>query len=248
MLVDVHAHIFKNYFEDIDSVVKRAKEKNIVCVINNGLDKKTNREVLELSKKYKILEVALGIYPTEAFKMSKEEIEEELSFIEEQKNNIKAIGECGLDLHWDKNEDNFNKQKKVFTQLIELAEKIKKPVIVHSRKAEKEVIEILSSFKAKINMHCFGGNLKLVRKAVDLGFSFSMPVSIIRSTHFQAIANEVPISNLLTETDSPYLNPEVEKNEPAYIYKVIGKIAEIKGIDVKAVDKAIYKNFSKMFV
>ena len=138
----------------------------------------------------------------------------------------------------------------VFNKVLSLAEKINKPVIVHSRKAEKECIEILETFKIKhIDMHCFGGNFKLVKKIQDNGWIFSIPTNIVRLFHFQKIVEETPMSQLLTETDSPYLSPYPEKrNEPSFVVETIKKISEIKKLDEEEVKKLIYMNFQKIFL
>jgi len=131
-----------------------------------------------------------------------------------------------------------------------LAEKIKKPVVIHSRKAEKECIEIIETFKIKnVDMHCFSGNFKLVKKVQDNGWFFSIPTNIVRLFHFQKIVEETPMSQLLTETDSPYLSPFIEKrNEPSFVVETIRKISEIKKLNEEEVKKLIFMNFQKIFL
>ena len=123
------------------------------------------------------------------------------------------------------------------------------PLLVHTRKAEAETINLLQKKQAKkIVLHCFSGNLKLVKQAADLGYSFSIPPNILFSTHFQRVVEEVDINHLLTETDSPYLGPfKGKRNEPAYVRYTIKKIAEIKGFEEKEVEDAIFLNYQRMF-
>ena len=248
MLVDVHCHLcFKDYDKDRNEVIRRAEKLNMT-VIDSGTNLKDNKKSLELSKKYKIIKSSLGLYPLYAIKLKEKELQNEIDFIEGNKDKIIAIGEIGLD----KSEENCNleKQVEVFNKVLSLAEKINKPVIVHSRKAERECIEILETFKIKhIDMHCFGGNFKLVKKIQDNGWIFSIPTNIVRLFHFQKIVEETPMSQLLTETDSPYLSPYPEKrNEPSFVVETIKKISEIKKLDEEEAKKLIYMNFQKIFL
>lgn len=245
MLVDVHCHLnSKDFDKDRDEVVKRA-EKIDMTIIDSGTCIKENKKSLELSEKYSIVKSSLGLYPTYAVKLKENELEKEISFIEKNKNKIIAIGEIGLDALEDKN---LEDQKKIFEIMLHLAEKIKKPVVIHSRKAEKECIDILESFKIKIDMHCFTGNFKQVKRIQDNGWTFSIPTNITRLFHFQKIVEETSISQILTETDSPYLSPfKEERNEPQFIVETIKKISEIKKLDEEETKKLIYMNFQKFF-
>ena len=248
MLVDVHAHIYYNYFkEKLDEIVKRAEKNNFVAIINAGINQETNKEVLELSKKFSILKASLGLYPLEALKLNDENIEKDLNFILKNKNKIISIGEVGLDYNYIKNEN--SRQKEIFQKVINLAEKTKLPIVVHSRKAESDCIEMLESSKIKkIIMHSFSGSMKLVKKIEDNGWFLSIPANIQYSTQFQNIVDKVTMSQLLTETDSPYLSPiKNTVNEPSNITNSIKKISEIKKLDKDEVEKIIFMNFQKVF-
>src|SRR3990167_1274987 len=171
MLVDVHAHLQSKEFEnDLDEVIERARKAGVTTIINSGTNSKSNKLSLELSKKYDIVKTSFGLYPVEALNLN---VEKELECMEKNKNNIIAIGEVGLDYQ---ESENKKKQKEIFLKIIELSEKIKKPKILHTRKAEADVLEILESAKIKnAILHCFSGNIKLVNKAHDLGCYFSIP-------------------------------------------------------------------------
>jgi len=254
MLVDVHCHLnFKDFDEDRDAVVKRAEKLNMT-IVDSATNMEDAKRSLEISKKYNIVKSSLGLYPLHAIKLNEKQLDEEINFIKKNKDNIIAIGEIGLD----KSSEDFNhsdevhldKQVEVFKRVLALAEKIKKPVIIHSRKAEKECIDILETFKIKnIDMHCFGGNFKLVKRIQDNGWIFSIPTNIVRLFHFQKIVEQTSISQILTETDSPYLSPFREKrNEPSFVVETIKKISEIKKLDEEEVKKLIYMNFQKNFL
>lgn len=249
MLVDVHAHLeFENFDKDRDGVIERAKKAGVVAIVNSGTDQKRCEQTLELAKKYPIVKAALGIYPTETTRLTREEFENSLDFIRKNKKSIVAVGEIGLDFH--EEDDKKEEQKKNFKKLLELAEELKLPVIIHSRKAEQECIEMLekSSIK-KVMMHCFSGSKKLIKRCEKNGWTFSIPTNITFSEHFQMMAKEVSMSRILTETDAPFLPPvKGERNEPANVKLTVKKIAEIKKLDEEEVKKIIFSNYQKFFL
>lgn len=257
MLVDVHCHLFHEKFKsDLDKVIERARKNNVKVIISSGVNAPTNRETLEIAKKYDIVKASLGLYPIDLLGKQDEVgltrqiepfvLEDELEFIKKNKNKIIAIGECGLDFAFSKE---YDKQIKNFEKIISFAEKIKKPLIVHSRKAEKECLDLLESSKLKkVMLHCFSGNKKLIKRGYELGCYFSIPTVIVRLQHFQTLVEMVDISRLLTETDAPWLSPYPDKrNEPSFVFEVIKKIAEIKKLDKKEVENIIFMNYQNLF-
>ena len=247
MLVDVHAHLFSDAFaEDLDQVLARAKRAGVVAIVNNSLDEATAHQTLDLAKRFPILKAALGLYPLEALKLSTEDVDRFLAFILRQKRSIVAIGEVGMDLNTVQREE---EQRRIFERFIELARKMKKPLIVHSRRAEVQTLEALEQLHAtNVIMHCFSGSLNLARRIEHNGWYLSIPPNVAVSTHFQRIVEEVAIDRILTETDAPYLAPERgQRNEPAFIARTIKKIAEIKRLDGEEVKKIIFKNYQTLF-
>lgn len=257
LLIDVHAHLDHEAFaKDIDKVVLRAKEAGIAKIIANGVNSETNRLCLEYASKYDIIEAALGWYPQDALEREVSEgeypiseqklsIDEEIDFIRKQE--FVALGEVGLDF---KGEPDKERQKKDFQKIIDLALELDKPLIVHSRKAELDVIEMLEASKVKkVVMHCFSGKFKLVERIAKNGWSFSVPVNLVKSEQFQKLVKFVDISQILTETDAPYLGPvSGERNEPANIVASVKKIAEIKGMVPEEVENVLFMNYQKMFM
>ena len=240
LLVDVHCHIDDKKFSNVDEVVDRAKEAGVVSIINCGLDHESNMKTLELSKQYDIVNAALGMYP------DMEHSEEEIDFIEKNIQEVIAISEIGLDY---KNCRDKEKQKQVFSRMIELGKKYDKPLIVHSREAEHDTIELLEKAEAKkVVMHCFNGSIDLAKRCVELGYFFSIPPRLITNEHFQRLVDVVPLSHLLTETDAPYMGSEKGKlNEPANVVLTVEKIADIKSMDKDEVAKNIYFNYQRLF-
>jgi len=250
LLVDVHAHLDLNEFDsDLDEVIKRAETAGVKAIISNGLNPESNRKTLELSRKYKIVKPAFGLYPNDALKLTEKEIESELNFIEKNKDKIAAIGEVGLDYKYCKKKQEQELQKEIFLKIINLSKKINKPLIIHSRKAEQEIISILENSDAKkVVLHCFSGKLRLIKRAAGLGYYFSVPTNVVRSNQFQKLVEIVDINKLLTETDSPYLSPYKNKrNEPSFIIEAIKKIAEIKNISINETANNIFMNYQKIF-
>ena len=252
ILVDVHAHMdYPDIIKDIDAVIARAREAGVKVIVAAGVDKRSNRKVLELSEKYDIVLPALGIYPPDALKtelgpdFEEFDIEQELEFIRSQ--NPVAIGEVGLDF---KNGKNFEMQKELFSRQISIAKEKDIPVIVHSRKAEADALDILEeSGHNKVVLHCFCGRKHLVKRAADLGYYFSVPTNVVKSEQFQNLVNTVHISKLLTETDSPFLSPFTGKtNEPAFVLESLKKIAEIKGMTLEDTANNIFMNYQSLFL
>jgi TatD DNase family protein len=259
-LIDVHAHLDSNRFKkDLDKVIENFKKAGGKFVINSGVNKETNRLALKLSEKYDLVKVSFGIYPIDALvkeldvesdflrKIEAFDVDDELKWIEKNESNCVAIGECGLDYKWitDKNEE----QKKVFEKVIKMALKIDKPLIIHSRKAEEDAVDLLEKNNAKkVVMHCFNGKKGLIKRCIENGWYFSIPPVIKRLHHFQNLTKLVPLSQILTETDAPYLSPVAgERNEPQNVEVTIEEIAKVKEVSKKNVSEAIFQNAKTLF-
>jgi TatD DNase family protein len=257
ILIDVHAHLHWKDFNDLDEVVERAKKAGVKAIITAGVDKESNRQCLEIAKKYDIVKVALGLYPIDALGREtnselnidiNEYVDEELKFIETNKNNIIAISEIGLDFVSDKTD--MKLQMETFVKQLKLAKKLNLPVIVHSRKAESDVINILDNEDMKkVVLHCFCGKRRLVKKAIEKGWYFSIPTNVVKSQQFQEMVELIPLQQLLTETDSPFLSPYPGmRNEPAFIAESIKKIANLKKIEQEEAANIIFSNYQRLFL
>lgn len=246
MFIDVHCHL--DYFPEdkLKSIIEKAKKADVKTIITNGVNPQTNRKSLDLAAKYKEVKPALGLYPIEAIALSENEINNELEFIKNSKNKILAIGEVGLDF---KETEEKEKQTQVFKKIIQLAQKINKPLIIHSRKAEAECISLLEEAKAKkVIMHCFSGKKSLLEKIKNNKWHISIPANITFSEHFQYAVKMFPIEQLLCETDSPFLHPFKEQNnEPVNVIESYKKIAEIKGLSLNETERFIENNYKKLF-
>lgn len=250
MLVDCHAHLDSEKFTNISVVLEASVKAGVKRIMNNGLNPKSNKRTLELSK-HKIIDAALGIHPTMIPEFSMKELDEEIIFIEKNIKKIKAVGETGLDLHWIENTDNetIKKMKSVFEKLVKISLKYNKPVIVHSRKAECETIEILEKLNVrKVVMHSFTGKKKLLKRIIKNKWFVSIPCTVVKSTQLQEFIRLIPLKQLLTETDCPWQSPFPGKNnEPRFVYESIKKISEIKEIDEEELKKIIFANYIRLF-
>jgi TatD DNase family protein len=249
-LVDVHIHLdLKEYKENLDEIISTAKTKNVKAIIANGINKESNRKVLEIATKYDIVKPALGLYPTDIQDLSKEENDEEIEFI--KNSSAIAFGEVGLDYKYldeETKESQIKTQKYVFKKFIDLSKKTKKPLIIHSRKAEEDVINMLEENKVKNPiLHCFMGKKKLMIKASDLGCYFSILPIAFKSQQLQDLIKYVPLKQLLTETDGPYMSPIEGYSRPEYVSFAVKEIARIKGIDEEECANMLFMNYLSLF-
>jgi len=243
-LVDVHCHLESSRFkEDLDEVIERFNEAGGKFVINSGTDPERNRATLKLSEKYDVVKCSFGMYPVGDYN----DVDGELAWIEEHADACVAIGEIGLD--FDKGNSDAEKQEKLFRKMLGLAKKLDKTVVIHSRAAELEAIEILEEMRmGKVVMHCFCGEKSLIKRCVDNGWSFSVPPVIKRWDNFKMLVEVVPLEQLLTETDAPFLGAVAkERNEPANVVVTIREIARVKGLKEDEVADKIFENAKVLF-
>lgn len=252
MLFDTHVHLNdKQFEEDLEEVIQRTKEAGVSNVVVVGFDRPTITRAMELVEGYDFIYAAVGWHPVDAIDMT----DEDLNWIEELAAHPKvvAIGEMGLDYHWDKSPKDI--QKDVFRKQIKLAKKVKLPIIIHNREATADIVEILKEENAhEVGgiMHCFSGSPEIAKECVEMNFYISLggPVTFKNAKKPKEVAAEIPLDRLLIETDCPYLAPHPfrgKRNEPAYVKLVAEQIAEIKEITLEEVAEATTRNAKKLF-
>jgi len=244
-MIDTHCHIFKEYYENIETIVNNIDD----FIIVSGTNDIDNMEVLELCSKYPNVYGTLGIHPTELSKLT----EDSFKIIEDNINNPKivGIGEIGLDYYWQK--DNKELQKEVFIKQLELARKYNKAVVVHTRDSVADVYDILRDYSdLKIDIHCFSSSLEMANNFIKLGCKLGIGgvLTFKNNTKLKEVVKNISLDHIMLETDSPYLTPEPnrgKKNEPYNVYYIAKCISEIKDIDLEKVLEITSKNAISQF-
>ncbi len=252
MLIDSHAHLDDKKFDrDRELIIKNLKSNNVELVINNGADLQTSIASVALAQKYDNIYATVGVHPHSAKEMDESTIEILRSFTKRDK--VLAIGEIGLDFHYDNSPRDV--QRFWFRRQLELALEESMPVTIHSREANQETFDILKEFAEKGLrgvLHCYSGSAELAREYVKLGFYISLagPVTFKNARVSHEVAKAVPLDRLLIETDSPYLAPEPfrgKRNEPFYVRYVGKTVADLRGIDYEDLVRATNANVKELF-
>ena len=252
-MIDSHCHLdYEPLFENINSVIERSKSTGIKKLLTICTTLESFKKIKVLLNKDPMIFGTYGIHPheTENNVVNKKTI---MNNVNENKKII-GIGETGLDFFY--NHSNKTRQIDSFKEHIEASIELKKPIIIHSRNAEKETFDILNSYKSnemKILMHCFTGSLDFSKKLLSLGafFSASGIITFKNSLELQNTFKTIPFDKLLVETDSPFLAPTPmrgKKNEPSFIKFTIQKLADLKNVDNKHIETTTSNNFENLFL
>lgn len=248
MFIDTHMHIGDDFGVEPDLYVKNATDAQVEVLIASFCEKDDIMLSTKFVEKYKNLYACIGYHP----EVSNKIVEKDYKILEEMvKNNPKivAIGEIGLDYYW--NKDNKDKQREVFCKQLEIAEKLKLPVVIHSRDSINETYEILKKYKVSGVIHCFSGSLEMAKKFISLGFLLGIGgVVTFKNSKLFEVIEKLELTNIVLETDSPYLTPEPNRgktNESSNIFYIAQKIAEIKNISLENVAKITTENAIRTF-
>lgn len=245
MIVDVHAHLdFEQFDKDRDEIIEKAKSEEIF-VITSAVGPESIEKTLKILEKHNNVFASFGFAADE---FDSKKIDETIKLIKEYKDRIVAIGEVGLDYYWIKENEKRKLEKENFQRFISLAKELSLPLVIHSRDAEKDVIEILKKENIKAMMHCFSGSVELAKEAVKIGCIISIPTSIVYSKNKKILAEEIPIEKIVLETDAPFLSPVPKtRNVPTNIKISAEKVAEIKKISFGEVVEITTKNAVEFF-
>lgn len=254
MFIDTHVHLnAEQYNEDLEAVIERALEKNVKQMIVVGFDRPTIERALELVARYDFLYAAIGWHPVDAIDCT----EEDLAWIEElatANEKVVAIGETGLDYHWDKSPKDV--QQHVFRQQIQLAKRVKLPIIIHNREATGDCVQILKEEHAEEVggvMHSFSASVEIAHDIINnLNFYVGLggPVTFKNAKIPKKVAAEIPLEHIILETDAPYLAPHPnrgKRNEPSYIPLIAQEIADLKGISLETVERVTTENAQRFY-
>ncbi|MFX1499092.1 MAG: TatD family hydrolase [Promethearchaeota archaeon] len=246
-LIDVHCHA--NLYLTIEDIVKDAFNAGVEKIIAVAMSALSQERILEISQKFNAIYPALGIHPEEV-RMNekiKDQLEDIENFINSNKDKIVAIGEVGLDHYFIKNEELYPLQKRIFLRMLELAQSLRLPVIIHSKGAEQLIFDSLSSYNIpKINIHWYSGPENLLKLGIDRGYYFSITPAINYSPAVKKTVVSVDAEHLLLESDGP-VEFSRKAGTPAMIKEVLSSISKLKNIPIDELEEQIYKNTANIF-
>jgi len=281
--IDCHCHL--EYMREPDKVVAEARKK-MAGIVTSVAHPKQAEQMLALSEKNKdFVFVCLGLHPTEAdyFCFGRNEsgressdsqhhtegdVEKYIEFIKSNKKKIVGIGEVGLDYHHIKEEEKIDLSKKVFLQMIELANELKKPLVIHCRNAMPDTLKILEAAKTPVMMHFFSGTVEELQTCLERGYYISFTTMTSKSKRYRKIAKKTPLDKILLETDAPWLDPDPSQdtkdkeltdaqrplfspynltNRPWFIYKTAEKLAKDRKLKKETILKKTTENAKKFF-
>ena len=246
---DSHAHYDDERFnKDLDKVLKGAFEKGVTKILDVGYNEETSKHAISLANKYEYIYASVGNHP----EYSNKEID--LSFVYElaKEDKVKAIGEIGLDYHWEHDKEY---QKKNFVKQIEIANALNLPILIHNRDADMDILHILKHEirpKAECIFHCFSSSLEVAKEVIKQGFNISLSgtVTFKNARNLHEVAKYVPLDKLLIETDCPYLSPEPfrgKRNDSSKVICVNNEIAKLRGCSNEEIAHATYENACRIY-
>lgn len=248
-LVDTHCHLNHKDFNDDREDIFKEIEENMEFVVNIGYDLSSSRKSVEYAEKYKNVYATVGLHPTDIGDEWNPIVENAL--LEMGKNEkVVAIGEIGLDYHWMTKNESI--QKQWFREQMEIARKLNKPVVIHTREATEDTVKILKEFPDLHGIvHCYPGSYEIAMEVIgNYYFGIGGVLTFKNSKKMVEVVKKLPLERLVIETDAPYLTPEPfrgKRNLPEYVKYVVEKIAEIKGVSVEEVAKITNQNAKEVY-
>jgi TatD DNase family protein len=255
--VDSHCHIDgPEYDSDREEVIARAREAGVTTMLNVGTGDPHSgafERAVELAEKHNEVYCAIGVHPHDA-KLFDDAVEQRLRSLAKQSSRVIAWGEIGLDYHYDHSPREV--QREVFRRQLRIARGMDLPVVIHSREADDDTIQILraelSGYERAGVLHCFGGSLRMAEEAIDLGFhvSFAGNLTFKKADDLRGVAQRIPLDRLLVETDCPYLTPvpyRGRRNEPARVVETAKCLADLRGVALEEIANLTTANFWQLF-
>lgn len=250
-IIDAHAHLDDEQFDsDRDELIARLPMEGVLAVINPGCDLETSEKAVSIAKKNDNVFACVGTHPHEAKYYTKETEEKYIEFAEEKK--VVAIGEIGLDYHYDFSPRNV--QRDVFEKQLDLAKRLNMPAVIHTREAVEDTLAIMRNFGNSISadMHSFSEEEEWLEKFIDFGYYVSLGgmITFKNAANSKRLAECVPENRIMLETDSPYLAPVPKRgrrNDPSLLKYIIEKMAEIRNCDVDILARNIYNNTCEFY-
>lgn len=251
-IFDTHCHFnHDEFYKDANRFLLEAKENGVQRFLVVGYDKESSLRAVKLAEQYEEMYAAIGFHPTE-INVSEEDFQVVMDLLSHPK--VVAVGEIGLDYHWVKDSSQREKQKEYFIRQIEIANKHNKPIVVHNRDAMQDCFDISKEHRVTKGgiMHCYSGSVEMARELVKLNFMIGLggPVTFLNAKTPKEVAEIIPLTSLVLETDAPYLAPHPhrgETNRPMYIVLVLNEISKIRNMSSEELAKITYDNACRMF-
>ncbi len=250
MIFETHAHYDDPAFDrDRDRLLALLKDEGIAPIVNIGASIETTKSTVELAHRYDHVYAAIGVHPSDCGDLTENDIEWLKDLSSDEK--VVAIGEIGLDYHYD--EPDREIQKKWFIRQLELAGDTSLPIVVHSRDAAQDTYEIIKDFRGLRGViHCFSYSAELAREYVKMGYYIGVGgvVTFKNGRKLHEVVKEIPLESIVVETDAPYLSPEPyrgRRNSSAFIPYIIERIADLKNVSYETVERALYDNAADLY-
>jgi TatD DNase family protein len=215
-------------------------------MINSGVDYSSNSKSIDLVGKYDFFSATLGLSPNILQDIKEPELKMLLAQIESLAGQAVGIGEAGLDYYHCKDAPGRERQAAVFKKVIALAESAGLPLVIHSRDAEQQALDMVKHLD-RVVFHCYSGTLSTMKEAVDRGYYISLATNLCRSAQHQILAKNVPLDHLMVETDSPFLSPRRGRNEPAFVLDSIRMIARLRGLEPQEIARVTAENTKRIY-
>ncbi len=252
MIFETHAHYDDPAFDkDREELLQSMQSNTIAYIMNVGANMETCRSTIRLTEQYDFVYGALGVHPSDTFGLE----ETDMKWLEEQcgREKIKAVGEIGLDYHYD--EPSKQIQKKWFVRQLDIARKVKLPVIIHSREAAQDTLDIMKAERAgEIGgvIHCFSYGIEMAREYLNMGYYIGIGgvLTFSNAKKLREVVEYIPLDRILLETDSPYLAPTPyrgKRNCSLYIPYVIDEMVKLKGISREEIEAATMQNARALY-
>lgn len=246
MFADAHCHA--HMLDNIEEELSKAKAANVGLIFSNSIDFESMRKNIELSRKFPQIKALLGIHPEEVIKMNANELNSAFEFIEENIKNCVGIGETGLDYKYAETSEQRGMQKECFLRHIEIATNHSLPIVVHSRRAQNDALDLLEKNHAeKVLLHWFYANTKTLERAIKLGYYISVGPSILSNNSLWPMLKKYPLERILFETDCPAVVFEGQRVDFTWIPKVAKKLAEIREIPLEEIETLSENALKELF-
>lgn len=250
MIIETHIHLNHKQYDDISEVVSRAADAGITHMLDIGCEPHTLDLSIEISKQYPNIKSSIGLHPVDV-SMRSDELMDKIKHLASTESEVIAIGEIGLDYHW--YPEQKEQQKELLHEQLKIAEELELPVVIHSRDAYEDCLEILSQYPTVTGViHSFSDNFEMAQKFIDLGYYIGIggPVTFKNGHNQKEVVTNIDLEKLVIETDGPYLTPTPhrgKRNEPAYLTFILEEIASLRNEPVEKVGETIYNNSLRLF-